>query len=87
MLLNIYLLKIEIYKQVFQQKLFTANIFQISSSKIVLSQVFIRLSPFSILHYINVISVFVITLITFVIILSHCILSFAEVLSSHSNRF
>ena len=51
--LNIYLLKVEDYNQLFQQRLFTTKIIQISSSS-ALSQVHICQSLFNILHYINV---------------------------------
>ena len=51
--LNIYLLKVEVYNQLFQQRLFTTKIIQISSSS-ALSQVHICQSLFNILHYINV---------------------------------
>ena len=62
--LNIYLLKIEVYNQLFHQKLFTTKITQISSSKIVLSQLYIRLSLFNTLHCINIIFLFI-SIITF----------------------
>ena len=61
--MNIDLLKIEVYDQLFNQRLFLTKITQISSSKIVLSQVCIRLSLFNILHYINVIFLFIFNII------------------------
>lgn len=51
--LNIYLLKVEVYNQLFQQRLSTTKIIQISSSS-ALNQVHICQSLFNILHYINV---------------------------------
>ena len=57
--LNIYLLKVKVYDQLFHGKLFTTKSTQISSSKIVLSQVYICLSLFHILHCINVIFIVV----------------------------
>ena len=57
-MLNIYLLKVKVYDQLFHQKLFTTKSTQIPLSKIVLSQVYICLSVFHILNYINVIFLF-----------------------------